>query len=230
MISFENITKIYYSSNKEPIVALQNVSFKIEQGEFVSIVGKSGAGKTTLIKLLIGEERPTEGSIFFNDYCIQRMNQKELQHFRRRIGVVHQDYKLLLSKNVRENVEYIMQVIGASNRDISRDVPQVLDIVGLSNRQENFPQELSGGEKQRLAIARALCHRPQVVIADEPTGNLDLYNTFEIINIFKKIHRFGTTVILSTHNREVIDSLEQRAITLEDGKIINEKKKGKFVL
>ncbi len=230
MISFENITKIYYSSNKEPIVALQNVSFKIEQGEFVSIVGKSGAGKTTLIKLLIGEERPTEGSIFFNDYCIQRMNQKELQHFRRRIGVVHQDYKLLLSKNVRENVEYIMQVIGASNRDISRDVPQVLDIVGLSNRQENFPQELSGGEKQRLAIARALCHRPQVVIADEPTGNLDLYNTFEIINIFKKIHRFGTTVILSTHNREVIDSLEQRAITLEDGKIIHDFQKGKFVL
>ncbi len=230
MIKFQNISKIYHSLKKEPLIALQNVSFEIEKGEFASVVGKSGAGKTTLIKLLIGEEKPSEGKIFFNKECIQKMKQRKLQIFRRKIGVVHQDYKLLLSKNVRENVEYVMQVIGASDKDISRDVPQVLEIVGLNHRRENFPQELSGGEKQRLAIARALCHRPEVIIADEPTGNLDLYNTFEIINLLKKIHRWGTTVILSTHNKEVIDNLEHRVITLEEGKIVHDFPKGKFIL
>lgn len=230
MIKFQNITKVYHSQEKEPIVALSDVSFEIEKGEFASIVGKSGAGKTTLVKLLIGEEKPSRGRIFFNRKCIQEMGQKELQNFRRKIGVVHQDYRLLLKKNVRENVEYVMQVIGASNRDILRDVPQVLEIVGLSSRQGNFPHELSGGEKQRLAIARALCHRPEVIVADEPTGNLDLYNTFEIINLLKKIHRLETTVILSTHNKEVIDSLEQRVITLEEGKIIHDFPNGKFIL
>lgn len=230
MIFFQNITKIYRSSNRKPIVALNNVSFKIEKGEFVSIVGKSGAGKTTMVKLLIGEEKPSQGRIFFNGECIQEMIQRELQIFRRKIGVAHQDYKLLQKKNVRENIEYVMQVIGASDKDILRDVPKVLEIVGLSSRQENFPQELSGGEKQRLAIARGLCHQPEVIIADEPTGNLDLYNTFEIINLLKKIHSFGTTVILSTHNKDVIDSLEQRVITLEEGKIIHDLQNGKFIL
>ena len=230
MIKFQNVTKVYHSQKKEPVVALRNISFEIEKGDFISIIGKSGAGKTTLIKLLIGEERPSEGKIFFNKKCIQEMNQRELQIFRRKIGVVHQDYKLLLSKNVRENVEYVMQVTGASDKDISRDVPQVLEIVGLSQRQENFPPELSGGEKQRLAIARALCHRPEVIIADEPTGNLDLYNTFEIINLLKKIHRLETTIILSTHNKEVIESLEERAITLEEGKMVHDLPNGKFIL
>lgn len=229
MIRFENVSKIYHSG-KEPIVALSDVSFEIEKGSFVSIIGKSGSGKTTLIKLLIGEEKLTKGKVFFKEREVHKMSPRELQHLRRKIGIVHQDYKLLFSKNVRENVEYIMQVIGASDQDISRDIPQVLELVGLIERQENFPQELSGGEKQRLAIARSLCHRPEVIVADEPTGNLDLYNAFEVINLLKKIHSFGTTVILATHNKEVIDSLEKRAITLEEGRVIRDQKKGKFIL
>ena len=229
MISFKNITKIYHSS-KEPVVALEDVSFEVSRGEFVSIVGKSGAGKTTLVRLLIGEEVPSRGEILFKGKDVGAMGNQDLQYVRRKIGVIHQDYKLLLSKTVKENVEYIMQVIGVSDRDILRDVPQVLEIVGLSDRQLNFPEELSGGEKQRLAIARALCHRPEVIVADEPTGNLDLYNTFEIINLLKKIHALGTTVILATHNKEVIDSLEKRVITLDAGRLINDRQNGKFIL
>ena len=210
--------------------ALSDVSFEINQGEFVSIVGKSGAGKTTLIKLLIGEERPTGGEIFFKGEKVQNLKSKSLQMLRRKIGVIHQDYKLLFSRTVRENVEYVMQVIGVSDRDILRDVPQILEIVGLRDRQSNFPQELSGGEKQRLAIARALIHRPEVIVADEPTGNLDLYNTFEIVNLLKKIHALGTTVLLATHNKEVIDSLGRRVVTLENGKLIRDDLEGKFIL
>jgi len=230
MISFQNITKIYHSLSNKPITALENVSFEIKQGEFVSIVGKSGAGKTTLIKLLIGEEKPTKGKIFFKEKEVNEMDSNEIQMLRRKIGVVYQDYKLLYSKNVRENIEYVMKVVGASSKDIERDVPQILEIVNLIDRQDNFPQELSGGEKQRLAIARALCHQPEVIVADEPTGNLDLYNTFEIINLLKKIHSFGTTIILLTHNKEVVDGLEKRVITLEGGRIIHDHKKGRLVL
>lgn len=229
MISFQNVTKIYHSSSV-PIVALSDVSFNVGKGELVSIVGKSGAGKTTLVKLLIGEDELTEGTILFNDVEIPKMSSKEIQELRKRIGVVHQDYKLIHSKNVRQNVEYIMQVIGASDEDISRDVSQVLDLVGLLEREENFPDELSGGEKQRLAIARALCHRPEIIIADEPTGNLDVYNTFEIVKLLKKIHKLGTTVVLSTHNKDVIDNLEQRVITLEQGRVVKDNPKGKFIL
>lgn len=229
MIRFENISKVYYSQGK-PIVALENVSFEIKKGEFVSIVGRSGAGKTTLVRLLISEIEPTAGELFFKGKCLQKMNQKELQTLRKKIGVVHQDYKLLLSKNVKENIEYVMQVIGAPDKDISRDVPQILELVGLQERAENFPQELSGGEKQRLAIARALCHRPEVIVADEPTGNLDLYNTFELINLLKKIHSLGTTLVLATHNKEVIDRLKKRVITLEEGRMVHDLQKGKFLL
>lgn len=229
MIEFRNIAKIYHSS-KTPVVALENVSFQIKKGEFVSIVGKSGAGKTTLVRLLIGEEEPSQGEIFFKGESVQNLKSKSLQLFRRKIGVIHQDYKLLTSKTVRENVEYIMQVIGVSDRDILRDVPQILEIVGLSDRQSNFPKELSGGEEQRLAIARALIHQPEVIVADEPTGNLDLYNTFEIVNLLKKIHALGTTILLATHNKDVIDSLGRRVVTLENGKVIRDDKKGKFIL
>ncbi|MDI6883443.1 MAG: ATP-binding cassette domain-containing protein [Patescibacteria group bacterium] len=229
MIKFQNVSKIFYSQGK-PIVALENVSFEIKKGEFVSIVGRSGAGKTTLVRLLINEIEPTAGELFFKGMSLQKMNQKELQTLRKKIGVVHQDYKLLLSKNVKENIEYVMQVIGAPDKDISRDVPQILELVGLRERAENFPQELSGGEKQRLAIARALCHRPEVIVADEPTGNLDLYNTFEIINLLKKIHSFGTTLVLATHNKEVIDRLKKRVVTLEEGRMVHDLQKGKFLL
>lgn len=228
MISFRTVSKIYHS-NRKPIVALQDVSFQVQKGEFVSIAGTSGAGKTTLIRLLIGEEKPTRGEVFFERKNIHQ-NQMGLQKLRRKIGVVHQDYKLLSLKTVAENVAYVMQVIGASERDIQKDVPQILDIVGLTGRVGNFPEELSGGEKQRLAIARALCHRPEVIVADEPTGNLDLYNTFEIVNLFKKIHRLGTTIILATHNKEVIVGLGRRVITLDEGKLIGDDPQGKFIL
>lgn len=229
MIEFKNISKVYYS-NQDAVAALSDISFEIKKTELVSIIGKSGAGKTSLIKLLIGEEKPTHGEIFFEQECVQTMNQKTLQNLRRRIGVVHQDYKLLLSKNVCENVEYVMQVIGASEKEIARDIPQILEMVNLSHRQKNFPSELSGGEKQRLAIARALCHQPEVIVADEPTGNLDLYNTFEIIDILKKIHQLGTTVILSTHNKGIVDNLKQRVIVLDEGKLVRDSEKGKFIL
>jgi len=229
MIKFQDIYKIYSSANP-PVEVLSGISFHIDKGEFVSIVGKSGAGKTTLIKLLIGEEKPTKGNVFFKEEEVSTMNSSELQNLRRDIGVVHQDYKLLPSKTVGENLEYVMQVVGAREEDVKRDVPQILDIVGLLNRQNNFPKELSGGEKQRLAIARGLCHRPEVIVADEPTGNLDLYNSFAVVNILKKIHNLGATVILATHDREIVDSLEQRVITLEEGRVIRDQKKGKFIL
>lgn len=229
MIEFKNISKIYHSS-ETPIIALADISFQVKRGEFVSIVGKSGAGKTTLVKLLISEEKPSQGKVLFKGKEVGQMGPEDLQCLRRKIGVIHQDYKLLTSKTVQENVEYIMQVIGVSDKDIFRDVPQVLNIVGLAERRDNFPEELSGGEKQRLAIARALIHRPEVIVADEPTGNLDLYNTFEIVKLLKKIHRLGTTVILATHNKEVVDGLEKRVITLDNGKLIRDDPQGGFIL
>ncbi|PIR90246.1 cell division ATP-binding protein FtsE [bacterium (Candidatus Gribaldobacteria) CG07_land_8_20_14_0_80_33_18] len=229
MIKFKNVTKIYCSVNSEQITALENVSFDIQPKEFVSIVGKSGAGKTTLIKLLMGEEKLTSGEIFFDGINVSKIKPKELQELRRRIGVVFQDYKLLPTKTVYENVSYVMQVIGTSDIDIKRDIPQVLEMVGLDQRAFNFPCELSGGEQQRLAIARALIHRPEVIIADEPTGNLDVYNTFEIVNLLKKIHNFGTTIILATHDKTIVDSLKKRVIALNEGKLIRDDHNGNFI-
>lgn len=222
MISFQNITKTY-PSLQSPIRALADVSFDIKKGEFLCLVGKSGAGKTTLIKLLIGEEKPTTGAVMFNDIDIARLKHSALQKIRRKIGVVHQDYKLLDQKNVRENLNYIMQILGVSEESIARDVPRVLSITGLAQRANNFPAELSGGEKQRLAIARALIHRPDLIIADEPTGNLDWQNTSEIINLLKKINSMGATVLLSTHDREIIANLNGRVVKLENGKLISDK-------
>jgi len=231
MISFQNVSKIYYSSvNSSPINALKNVSFMVKPGEFVSIAGRSGAGKTTLIKLLIGEERITEGKIFFRNKNIGRIKSNELQKIRKKIGVVYQDYRLLFSKTVYENVSYILEVMGFSDEDIARDVPKILEIVRLQERARNFPKELSGGEQQRLVIARALVHQPEIVIADEPTGNLDPYNTFEVINLLKKINESGTTVILATHDKRIIDGLVKRVITLEAGRLIRDEQGGKFIL
>jgi len=229
MLKFQAVTKIY-SNKPEPIIALQSVSFAVSPGEFICLVGKSGAGKTTLIKLLTGYEKPTEGGVFFKNINIHELPSSGLQKIRRKIGVVHQDYKLLQSKTVFENLSYIMQVIGISDTDIKRDVAQVLDIVGLESRTCSFPNELSGGEKQRLAVARALIHRPDMVVADEPTGNLDLYNAYEVISLFKKISELGATVILATHNREIVDSLKKRVITLDQGRIISDEKDGRFIL
>jgi len=226
MVKFQNVTKIYPPNT----VALSDVSFEIEPKEFVCLVGKSGAGKTTLLKLLMAEEKPSSGRIFFNNQDVQKIKPEHLPDFRRKIGAVFQDYKLLPSKTAYENIAYAMEVIGASDAEIVRDMTEVLDIVGLTGRAHNFPAQLSGGERQRVAIARALIHRPEIILADEPTGNLDPYHTLDIIRLLLKINEFGTTIILSTHNREVINSLGKRAITLDEGKIIRDEKKGRFIL
>lgn len=226
MIKFENISKIYPAG----LTALDNISFEIGSKEFVSLVGKSGAGKSTLLKLLLMEEKPTQGTIFFNEQNLGKLNKGEIPKLRRKIGSVFQDYKLIPNKTTYENIAYILEVIGASDAEISRDVAEVLDIVGLTSRAHNFPAELSGGEKQRVAIARALIHRPEIILADEPTGNLDPYHTLEIIRLLLKINELGTTVILATHNKDVINSLGKRVITMQAGKIIRDEAVGRFVL
>ncbi len=226
MIKFENISKIYPAG----LTALDNVSFEVGAKEFISLVGKSGAGKSTLLKLLLIEEKPTQGDIFFNDQNLGKLSKEEIPNLRRKIGSVFQDYKLIPTKTTYENIAYILEVIGASDAEISRDVAEVLDIVGLSSRAHNFPAELSGGEKQRVAIARALIHRPEIILADEPTGNLDPYHTLEIIRLLLKINELGTTVILATHNKDVINSLGKRVITMQAGKIIRDEAVGRFVL
>lgn len=209
---------------------MDDVSFEIQEKEFVSIVGKSGAGKTTLLKLILAEEAPTKGEVFFDGQNVHNLRKNQLPALRQRIGMIFQDYKLFSSKNTYENVAYVLEVIGAREDDIKRNVPEVLELVGLTDRAENFPSELSGGEKQRVAIARAFIHRPDVILADEPTGNLDPYNTSDIIKLLAKINKLGTTVVLSTHDKEVINGLGKRVITLDQGRIIRDEEKGRFVL
>lgn len=226
MIRFENVSKIYDPNT----VALQDISFAIEKGEFVSVVGKSGAGKTTLLRLLIAEEHPSKGHVLFQEQNVHQIPPHKLPQLRRKIGMVFQDYKLLERKTAQENVAYIMEVLGAHKDEIEHDTKEVLGLVGLGDRAHHFPDELSGGEKQRVAIARALIHRPHVIIADEPTGNLDPYHTREIINLLLKINELGTTTILSTHNKEVVDKLGKRVITLEKGKIVRDQPRGKFII
>ncbi|KPJ71649.1 cell division ATP-binding protein FtsE [Parcubacteria bacterium DG_74_3] len=226
MIKFQNVTKIYL----ENTIALEDLSFKINEKEFVSIVGKSGAGKTTLLKLLLAQEKPTRGRVFFDNQDVHKIRPEKLPELRRRIGSIFQDYKLLASKTCYENIAYVMEVLGKSNQEIEKDVPKILEIVGLTERAQNFPAELSAGERQRVAIARALIHRPDVILADEPTGNLDPYNTSEIIHLLLKINTLGTIVVLATHNKEIVNSLGKRVITLGQGKIIRDQEKGRFIL
>lgn len=226
MLKFEKITKIYPPHT----IALDDVSFDIKSKEFICLVGKSGAGKTTLLKLLLVEEKPTQGRIFFDDQDVHKIKPEELPWLRRKIGAVFQDYKLLPLKTAYENIAYAMEVVGASDLEIARDVNEVLEIVGLTDKADNFPAQLSGGEKQRVAIARALIHRPEVILADEPTGNLDPYHTLDITRLLLKINELGTTVILATHNKEIINSLGKRVVTLQDGKIIRDEAEGRFVL
>jgi len=226
MIKFKNVTKIYLPDT----AVLQDVSFEVAEGEFVSVVGKSGAGKTTLVHLILGLETPTSGEVYFGQTNLNDADSLEIQKIRRKIGVIHQDYKLLPRKTVYENVAYVMQVEGKENEEIEKEVPRVLDIIGLSEKVDNFPDQLSGGEQQRLAIARALVNRPDIIIADEPTGNLDPYNAYEVVLLLQKINQAGRTVILSTHDREVINKLGKRVITLENGRIIRDEKEGKFII
>lgn len=231
MIFFNNITKIYpaYLTKKENVV-LEDISFKVEKGEFVSVVGRSGAGKTTLFKILLGEEKPTSGVILYNEKDVHRMSARESCYLRRRMGVIFQDYKLLPSKTVYENIAYALEVTGASDEEIERQVPEALDTVGLLEQALHFPHQLSGGEKQRTAIARALIHNPEVILADEPTGDLDPYNTRDVLDLLISLNESGTTVILATHDKEVVNNLGRRVITLKDSKIVSDSKKGRFIL
>lgn len=232
MIKFQNVTKIYptHSSDGSPTIVLEDVSFEIKKGEFVSIVGKSGAGKTTLTRMILGLEKPTFGEVFFDNKNVGKLDSTELQEIRRRIGVIYQDYKLLPAKTVYENVAYIMLVEGRESEEIVREVPKVLEAIGLAEKTNNFPRELSGGEQQRLAVARAIVNHPDIIIADEPTGNLDPYNTYEVVMLLEKVNKAGKTVILLTHDREIINKLGKRVITIENGKIIRDEKKGRFII
>lgn len=226
MIVFQNITKIY---NKHS-TALENVSFKINPKEFVSIVGRSGAGKSTIVKLFIGEEKPTSGRIMFDSYEVNKLKFSQLPKYRRRIGTIFQDFRLLTGKTAFENIAFALEMEGRPQKEINEFVPQILNLVGLQDKTQSFPYELSGGEKQRVAIARAMINRPEVIVADEPTGNLDPFNTWEIIKLLMKINEMGSIVILATHNKEIINTLGQRVITLEKGKVIRDEEHGRFIL
>ena len=226
MIRFDKVSKIYSDDS----AALDGVSLTIKPREFVSIVGHSGAGKTTLLKMILAEERPTSGSVMFESTDIHKLKRHKLHQYRRKLGAIFQDFRLLTNKTAFENIAFAMEMAGRSDDEISADVPYVLEMVDLGNKMWNFPHELSGGEKQRVAIARAIVNQPDIIIADEPTGNLDPVNTFEIVQILKKIHDLGTTVILTTHNKGVIDSLGKRVITMEKGRIIRDDPTGKYVL
>lgn len=225
MIYFNNVTKKYRNS-----VSLEDINLSITQGEFVAIVGHSGAGKTTLTKLILAEESPTDGTIFFESTDINKLSNKNLTKFRRKIGVVFQDFRLLANKTAYENIAFAMEAIEKNENEISQDVPHVLELVDLASKAHLFPHQLSGGEKQRLAIARAIITQPNLIIADEPTGNLDPINTNEVVNLLKKINDSGTTVILTTHNRYVVDQIKTRVITLENGRVIRDDKNGKYML
>ncbi len=226
MILFQNVSKIYSPTS----IALKNVSLQIAPKEFVSLVGPSGAGKSTVLKLLIAEERPSEGRIFFDGTEVTALNAGELPYLRRRVGMVFQDYKLLPSKTAYENVAFAMEAAGRLPGEIQENVPEVLELVDLLDKREHFPHELSGGEKQRVAVARAIVNQPDVLMADEPTGNLDPANTWEIVRLLEKINELGTTVILATHDKQIVDHLGRRVVSLERGEVVRDEKKGKYHL
>ena len=226
MIYFNNVSKVY---NRDS-VALDDVTLTITSGEFISIVGHSGAGKTTLVKMILAEDSPSNGTVFIESLDVNKLKNKDLTKLRRRIGAVFQDFKLLENKTAYENIAFAMEAAGKSDEEIRSDVPHVLELVDLGSRIHHFPHQMSGGEKQRLSIARAIINQPEIIIADEPTGNLDPVNTFEIIQILKKINDLGTTVILTTHNRGVIESVGKRVVTLEKGKVVRDDKDGKYVI
>lgn len=226
MITFEHVTKTYQHKN----VGLEDVSLQIQAGEFVSIVGQSGSGKTTLAKLIIAEERSDRGRIIIGGWDITRIPHGDVPTLRRQIGVVFQDFKLLPRKTLFENVAFALEVAGESNERIASVVPQVLKIVGLENKVDRYPEHISGGEQQRVVIARSLVHRPKLLVADEPTGNLDSINAQEIITLLQKINEFGTTIVLVTHNREIVNMLKKRVITIDHGHIIADQKAGKYLL
>ena len=227
MIELKNVSTIY----DDGLMALEGVSLKIDQGEFVSLVGPSGAGKSTLLRLLTRELVPHEGEVILDGVNLATLSSGEVPVLRRKIGTVYQDFKLLSNKNAFENVAFALEVCGVDEDRIREDVPKVLKFVGLSDKTNSFPHQLSGGEKQRLAIARALIHRPRIILADEPTGNLDLVNTYDVVKLLMKINELGTTVILATHNREVVNAIDKRVVTMEKGRTIRDQREnGKYVI
>ncbi|MBI2099086.1 ATP-binding cassette domain-containing protein [Candidatus Uhrbacteria bacterium] len=226
IINFKSVSKVYHPHT----VGVQNITLRVRPGEFISIVGASGTGKTTLVKLLIAEERPTHGSIVVGGWDITRIRPREIPILRRQIGVVFQDFKLLPQKTVFENVAFALEVCGVSGSAIKQIVPQVLRIVGVDGKADRYPRQLSGGEAQRVVVARSLVHRPKILVADEPTGNLDTLNTKDIISLLTKINEFGTTVLLVTHNREVVNALKKRVLTLDGGQIVADHEEGKYVI
>lgn len=227
MIYFDKVSKHY---NAGQSTALEDVTFQVAPKEFVSIVGHSGAGKSTLLKMMIAEDRPTAGQVFYESIDVHRIPRGKLPKYRRKIGTVFQDFKLLPHKTAYENISFAMEANGRSDAEIAENVPQALALVDLEDKIWNFPHELSGGEKQRVAIARAIVNQPDIIIADEPTGNLDPIATYEVVQILKKINDLGTTVIMTTHNKGVIDELERRVITMDEGRIVRDDAEGKYVL
>ena len=228
MIRFVKASK-KYSSKQD--ATLSDINLEIKAGEFVSLVGQSGAGKSTLIRMLTGEEKPEKGGeVWIEDIRVDKVKPEFLPYLRRRIGVIFQDYKLLNTRTVFENVSLAMEVAGASKQEIARDVPKLLELVGIAHKSENYPKELSGGERQRVSIARALSHNPILLIADEPTGNLDKPNSYEIMTLLLKINNSGTTVLLVTHDQEVVDKLKKRVVTLQKGKIVLDQAVGMYYI
>lgn len=226
ILRFENVSKTYPGN----FVALEDLDFSIDEGEFISIVGHSGCGKSTLLKLIYAEEQPTNGKVFFNERAINSIKTKFLPYFRRNIGTVFQDFKLLPQKTAFENVAYALEVSDETQEEINELVPEILDIVGMGDKAQKYPRQLSGGEQQKICFARALVRKPLVIVADEPTGNLDPTATWEIIQLLLKINSMGTTIILATHNKDIVDKLNRRVIALDKGKVIRDHKKGRYAI
>lgn len=226
MIKLIGVNKIY----KKKAKVLDDVNLSIRAGEFVSVVGQSGTGKTTLVKILTGEERASSGKVWVGDWDITNIGRAEAPYLRRQIGVIFQDFKLLNKKTLGENISFALEVCGKSSSKIKRVVPSVMKIVGLAGKEDRYPHEVSGGEQQRAAIARALVHQPKILLADEPTGNLDAINANEIIDLLLKINNFGTTIILVTHNRDVVNGLNRRVITLDAGRVVSDRAHGKYII
>lgn len=224
MILLDRVTKVYSKKS----TALDRVSLHVEPKEFVIVVGTSGAGKSTLLKLLTREEKPTSGKIVVGGIDYDSLKDRDIPRLRRKIGVVFQDFKLLSNRTAYENVAFALEIIGLGNREIEHTVPKVLDIVGLKDKADSFPMELSGGERQRVAIARAIVRQPKILIADEPTGNLDPKHAWDVVRVLQKINRFGTTVLLTTHNKEIVNRLKRRVLRLEHGTIVKDESRGKY--
>lgn len=226
IIRFENVTKVFAPDN----AVLEDINLIIQPGEFLSIVGSSGAGKSTLLKMIYAEEDPSTGEVYFNGRPLSQIKRKHLPFFRRNIGTVFQDFKLLPQRTAFENVAYALEVDGKSTAEINQEVPEILEIVGLGSKMHKFPKQLSGGEQQRVSLARALIHRPKVIIADEPTGNLDPVSTNEIIQLLLEINSFGTTILLATHNKSVVDKINKRVVVLNGNRVVHDQDNGKYIL